>query len=305
MPMIDLIDLTREGDRATLLGCSAIVLWSSLALLTAWSGPVPPFQLAAMAFAIAFGLGLLGSARNPRQLRRALRQPWPVWLLGVGGLFGYHALYFAALRLAPAVEASLINYLWPLLIVLLSGLLPGEQVRSRHILGALLGFGGAALLVGRNGVDGAIAPGNLWGYGAALGAAIAWSSYSVLSRLVARVPTTAVSGFCGATALLAWVCHRLFETTVWPVGWEWGAIAGLGLGPVGVAFFTWDYGVKRGDLRLLGVLSYAAPLLSTLWLIFFGLADWSWTVAIACGAIIGGAWIASRPVLQPANPQQH
>jgi drug/metabolite transporter (DMT)-like permease len=301
-----MITLTRERDRATLVGCSAVVLWSSLALLTTWSGTVPPFQLTAMGFAIAFGVGLVSFARHPHQLRRALCQPWPAWLLGVSGLFGYHTLYFVALRGAPAVEASLINYLWPLLIVLLSGLLPGEQVRSRHILGALLGFGGAALLVWGNGAHsagGAIATGgHAWGYAAAFGAAITWAGYSVLSRLMNQVPTAAVIGFCGGTAVLAAVCHRLFEVTVWPVGWEWGAIALLGLGPVGAAFFTWDYGVKRGNLRLLGVLSYAAPLLSTLWLVLFGLADWSGTVAIACGSIIGGAWIATRRV--PASPQR-
>src|SRR5919112_1421086 len=100
--------------------------------------------------------GLLGCASwlvRPAGIR-ALRQPWPVWALGIGGLFGYHALYFTALRLAPPAEAGLINYLWPLLIVLFSALLPGERINAAHVVGALLGFAGVVTLVsGRTGLD--------------------------------------------------------------------------------------------------------------------------------------------------------
>jgi drug/metabolite transporter (DMT)-like permease len=281
-------------SRATLLGFCAILLWSLFALLTTLSGAVPPFQLAAMTFAIG---GLVGCASwivRPAGIR-ALRQPWRVWLLGIGGLFGYHALYFAALRLAPPAEAGLINYLWPLLIVLLSAHLPGAPgLRAGHLGGAALGLAGvAALFAGRGGFE--FAAGALPGYLAALAAAFVWAGYSVLSARVGAVPTGAVAGFCLATAALSFACHRAFEATVWPEGAvQWAAILALGLGPVGAAFYLWDIGVKRGDLRLLGVAAYAAPILSTLALVAGGHARPSPALGLACALIVLGAGVAVR-----------
>ncbi len=280
---------------ATLVGAGAVVLWSLLALLTAASGHVPPFELAAMTFAVGGALGLAFAATRGRL--GALAQPWPVWLVGVGGLFGYHALYFAALRLAPPAEASLIAYLWPLLIVLMSALLPGEPLNARSIVGALLGLGGAATLFwdkfGGAGLD-SISGRTTIGYLLALGCAFVWSSYSVLSRLLKSAPTEAVAGFCLVTALLATVFHFATETTVWPENAVQGAaVVGLGLGPVGLAFYLWDYGVKNGDIRLLGVAAYAAPALSTLVLVAAGFAPATLSLALACALIVGGAGIAS------------
>ncbi len=226
---------------ATIVGFGAIVLWSALALLTALSGDAPPFELAALTFAIG-GLCGLGYAAARGRLS-ALAQPWRVWLVGVGGLFGYHALYFAALRRAPPADASLIAYLWPLLIVLFSAALPGERLRARHVAGAALGFAGAAMLFVSKGASFASAGGTaLVGYGLALCCAFVWSGYSVLSRSLKGAPTEAVAGFCLATAALAALCHAAFETTVVPSGGgQWLAILGLGLGPVGLAFYVWDY----------------------------------------------------------------
>jgi drug/metabolite transporter (DMT)-like permease len=286
--------LTTAG-RATFIGFGAIVLWSCLALLTAASGRVPPFQLAAMTFAIGGGCGLIVGFR--RGDFTALRQPWPVWALGVGGLFGYHALYFAALRLAPPAEAGLIAYLWPLLIVLFAGLLPGENLSRRHLAGAFLGLAGVVVLSLARRPASANLPiaGETWvGYALALACAFVWSSYSILSRRFPNVPSRAVAGFCAVTAGLSLVCHLLFETTRWPNGAsQWLATAGLGLGPVGLAFYLWDYGVKRGDIRLLGVMSYAAPVLSTLLLVAAGFAEPTAGLGIACGLIVGGALLAS------------
>src|ERR1700722_5513165 len=193
--MTDASSLTaaRTSPAATLIGCLAILLWSALALMTAASGEAPPFELAALTFAIGGGFGLVYAAARGRL--GALVQPWPVWLVGVGGLFGYHALYFAALRRAPPAEASLIAYLWPLLIVLFSALLPGERLRARHVLGAALGFAGAvALFAGkaRGGGDHALEPGVALGYALALCCAFVWSGYSVLSRRLKAAPTEAV-----------------------------------------------------------------------------------------------------------------
>lgn len=291
---------THRTLRATLIGATAVLMWATLALLTTLAGDVPPFQLVAMAFSVAFALALVKWALAGQSMARQLVWPWRVWLLGVGGLFGYHFFYFFALGNAPAVEASLIAYLWPLLIVVFSAALPGERVRWWHLAGAAAGLAGTAFLVTDGGAL-AFKTEFALGYAMALLCAFTWSAYSVLSRRFRAVPTDAVGAFCGATALLAALCHALFETTVWPAGGEWLAVLGLGLGPVGAAFFTWDVGVKHGDIRALGAFSYAAPLLSTALLIVFGKAVATWAVAAACLLIVGGALLAARDVLRASG----
>jgi drug/metabolite transporter (DMT)-like permease len=277
---------------ATLIGFTAILMWALLALLTAASGTVPPFQLAAMTFAIGGGIGALSWIRRPGAVA-ALKQPPEVWALGVGGLFGYHALYFLALRLAPPAEAALVNYLWPLLIVLFSALLPGERLRAHHILGTLIGLAGTIVLFAGGGVN--FAQDYLPGFAAAFVAAFVWSTYSVLSRRFAAVSTDAVVGFCLVTAVLAALFHLIFETTVWPATTrQWLAVIGLGVGPVGAAFYAWDVGVKRGDIRVLGASSYAAPVLSTIVLVAFGFTAPSLTLWLSAALIAGGGFIAAR-----------
>ena len=276
--------------RATLIGFSAILMWSLLAVLTVLTGHVPPFQLLAMTFAVG---GVFGVARVAQQgALGALRQPLQVWALGVGGLFGYHALYFTALRLAPPAEAGLLNYFWPLLIVLFSGLLPGERLPLKSVAGGLLGFAGTIVLFLGKGLT--LALDHTAGYAAAVCAAFVWAGYSVLSRRLANVPTATVAGFCIATAVLAALAHMLTETTVWPQDvTQWLAVVLLGVGPVGIAFYVWDVGVKRGDIRLLGVASYAAPILSTAFLVLAGFAEARASLALSALLISGGGLIAA------------
>ncbi|MCR9149361.1 MAG: EamA family transporter [Rhodobacteraceae bacterium] len=279
--------------RATAIGFTAILMWALLALFTVGSAPVPPFQLNALCFALGGAMGLWWTARNGG-LGQLARVPWTVYAFGTAGLFGYHALYFSALRLAPAAEAGLIAYLWPLLIVLFSGLLPGERLGAGHVLGAVLAFAGAALIVAR-GATGAADAAALQGYALALACALTWSGYSVLSRRLGAVPTASVTVFCLAAAALSVPAHIATETTAWPeTALGWAAVAGLGLGPVGLAFYTWDVGVKRGDIQLLGTASYAAPLLSTLILVAAGAADPGLHLAVATVLITAGAVLAAR-----------
>ncbi|WP_420960573.1 DMT family transporter [Brucella sp. IR073] len=281
---------------ATLIGFSAVVMWALLALLTAASGTVPPFQLTAMTFAIGASLGLVSWIWRPGAMRH-LRQPVAVWSLGIIGLFGYHFLYFTALRHAPAVEASLIAYLWPLLIVVGSALMPGEKLRWYHVAGTLLGLAGTALIVTKGGGVGFEAK-YLFGYAMAGLCALTWSAYSLLSRRFAAVPTDAVTGFCIVTAILSLLCHLALEQTVWPeTAGQWLAILGLGLLPVGAAFYAWDFGVKRGNIQVLGAASYAAPLLSTLVLIIVGSAEPSLRIFAACLLITCGAALAAKDMI--------
>ncbi|WP_043623095.1 DMT family transporter [Ensifer sp. ZNC0028] len=285
--------------KATLIGFSAILMWSLLALFTAASGKMPPFQLSAICFLIGSLPGLAVLVAKPERLA-LLKQPAKVWITGIAGLFGYHFLYFTALRNAPAVEAGLIAYLWPLLIVVGSALLPGERLRWYHIAGALAGLAGTILIVARNGV--AFDDAYLIGYGAAFLCAFTWSGYSLITRRFEAVSTDVVTGFCLATSILSFVCHLALETTVWPeTTFEWLAVAGLGLLPVGAAFYAWDFGVKNGKIQLLGVSSYAAPVLSTLILILFGFAEPSWRIALACLFVTGGAVLAAQDLILRKN----
>ncbi|MBL4915959.1 DMT family transporter [Szabonella alba] len=279
-------------NRATAIGFTAVLMWALLALFTVGSAPVPPFLLTALCFGIGGGLALIWllAGRGLSVLRDV---PPGVYLFGTAGLFGYHFLYFSALRMAPAAEAGLIAYLWPLFIVLFSGLLPGERLRALHLLGAGLAFAGAALIVLRGGAS--FSPAALPGYGLAFLCALTWSTYSVVSRRFGAVPTEAVTVFCLATALLSALAHLALEQTVWPAGpIGWLSVLGLGLGPVGAAFFTWDIGMKRGDIQLLGVASYAAPLLSTLVLVLAGIAQATPVLLLAAMLIAGGALLAAR-----------
>lgn len=281
---------------ATLTGFGAILLWGTLATLGASARSVPPFFLTAIAFAVASATGLMIVAARGAW-REAFTLPIRAWVIGVGGIAGYHAVYFAALSLAPPVEVSLIAYLWPLLIVLFSALLPGERLRPHHLVGTGAGLSGVILLVADKplGFDHAALP----GYLLALAAALLWSGYSVLSRrFLAGVPSLSVVAYCVVTAPLTLAASLAFETRA-PIDLDaWLAMIALGLGPLGAAFLLWDRGVKAGDIQVLGAGSYATPLLSTVILVAFGLAEPSWSLAAAGTLIVGGAVIAGKDALK-------
>ena len=275
--------------RATAIGFTAVLMWALLAVLSIGAAPVPPLQLNAMCFGIGGALGLVWTyARGGFGVLRGV--PWQAFVLGTAGLFLYHLLYFTAFRLRPGPETGLIAYLWPLLIVLFSGLLPGERLRALHLIGAGLAFTGAALNVWQ-GTAGASPPPAM---ALAFAAALIWAGYSVLSRRFGQVPTEAVAIYCLATAVLSALAHLALEPTVWPVSPAGGAaILALGLGPVGAAFFTWDIGMKRGDIQVLGAASYAAPLLSTLLLVATGNGYATPGLAMSALLITGGAGLAA------------
>lgn len=274
-------------------GLAAICLWGSLAALSVLAGPIPPFQMVAMTFAVGASIGIVRARYRGIGWAGLIRWPAKVWLLGIGGLFGYHALYFGALQLAPPAEANLVNYLWPLLIVLLSAPLAGERLGWTHLAGAGLGFAGVALLAFGRGLQ--FTESHALGYALALGCAFTWAIYSVLSRRFGETPTDAIAGFCAASGLLSLVCHLAFERTVWPASTTaWLAVLALGLGPAGGAFYFWDHAVKRGDIRALGAVSYATPILSTAILIVCGLAEPTGALLLAALLVTVGAALASR-----------
>ncbi len=282
---------------AALYALGAIALWVSLASLGVALKHLPPFLLTGAALLMGGALALPQVLRNPA----AWRVPPATLALGVYGLFGYHFMLFMALRLAPPVEANLINYLWPLLMVVLAPvLLPGMRLKAVHVLAALLGFAGAAMAIlgaDRGGTSTGVfslSGGALWGYLMALAAAFMWSSYSLLTQRVPAFATAAIGLFALVSGLLALACHWLLEAPVTISAKDWLLLALTGLGPLGGAFFLWDKALKLGDARQIGILSYLTPLGSTALLMLVSGRAWSWSVALAALLIMAAAVLGTR-----------
>lgn len=297
------INRSVSSSQATGVGVVAIVLWAALALLTVRAGVIPPFELLSLCFALAFLAGSAVLGLQGWEAIAQLRQPFQPWFAAFLGIFLYHALYFYALSAAPPARASLIAYLWPLLIVLLSAITGNSRrPRPRHLIGALLGLAGTCLVVLGQQRAGPTT-GSALGYAAAACCAIVWSSYSVTTRRFAKTPSAMIVGVCGAVALVGTACHLLFESaTVWPARSQWIAILGLGLGPTGLAFFAWDFATKHGNLPLLGALSYLAPVISTLLLTVTGAVPPSASLFMSALLVIAGALIAAGIRVARSSP---
>lgn len=274
---------------ATLYALAAIASWAMLATLGVALRHVPPFLLTGIALVV-------GSIPTwPLVMRRPVlwKVPLSTLALGVAGLFGFHFLLFLALRTAPPVQANLVNYLWPLFIVVLAPvLLPGMTLRPIHVFAALLGFAGAAVaILGRSTqLDGAWS----WGYLLALASALIWACYSLLTRRVPAFPTVAVGLFGLVSGVLSLLCHAALEPFTALDAHDWMLLVLAGLGPLGTAFLLWDKALKLGDPRQIGILSYLTPLSSTAVLMLTGAGPFNWSIALAAAMIISAAILGTR-----------
>ena len=302
--------MTTHSPQATLIGSIAILLWSSLALFTTQANLVPPLLLLTLTFGVASLLFFIVYLVKGELRSSWSKAPTSAILMGGLGFFFYHFCYFYAFQHAPPVEAGLIAYLWPLLIVLMAGMTKGNSLSWTHLVGAVIAFIGTGIMLQSKGhvteID--VNPAYNWtGYAAAFACAFIWSSYSVANRRFQTVPSSAVLWYCLVTTILAGASHLMIDAQNMTLSLDfpastWIAILGLGFGPVGIAFFCWDTGVKKGNLSLLGVLSYTAPALSTAWLGLFTDAQLTTGQIIACLLITSGALFASlMPRLHSKN----
>ena len=281
----------------SLLALAAIALWSSLALLGTLLSHVPPFLLTGMAL-------LIGSV-PAWPFFRQWRVSWSALALGIYGLFGYHFLLFMALRWAPAVEANLVNYLWPLGIVLMAPLfLPNVKLTATHLIAACMGFMGAAVAILGDYLftDGSVGVGaegsRALGFVLAAISAFIWASYSLMGKRLNMLgrgfPTAAIGLFGLVSGLLSLLCHALLEAPAVLSQRDWLLIVVMGLGPLGAAFFLWDAALKKGDARSIGILSYITPLASTMLLLLATGRSFSWSIGLATLLILGAAVLGSR-----------
>jgi drug/metabolite transporter (DMT)-like permease len=276
--------------KADLFTLGAIFLWASLASLATLLSNIPPFLLT--------GIGLIiGALVSIPSLRSGLT-PWKIplktLLIGVYGLFGYHFMLFLALQTAPAVEANLVNYLWPLLIVLLSPIFTKSlSLNFRYVLAAFSGFAGAVLAITSGGSGFGFSSIEV-GYFFALAAAVIWATYSLATTKVPRFPTPAIGLFALVSGVLAIGAHFLFEPAASISTGDWLLLLVLGVGPLGGAFYLWDAALKIGDPRRIGLLAFLTPLLSTALLVVVSGNSLSWQLLVATGLIVGGALLGPR-----------
>jgi len=269
---------------ALFLALGTIALWSFQTFLGAALTSVPPFLLVGSALTVS---GLIGVFKI-----RTWRIPWKTFAMGSCGIFGYNLLFFTALQHAPPIETSLLNYLWPLLIVLLTPLfLEGYRLRWYHLMGTVTGFFGASLIITGNRFE--VDSSNISGYLLATGAALVWAVYSLLTKKVKPFSMGAVGAFCLTAGLLSLIIHFCFETSYLPSRQELGLIVLLGSGPLGLAYYTWDGAMKLGDPRIIGSLCYLTPLSSTLVLVFFGGNSMEESTIWAMIFIVGGALLGA------------
>lgn len=274
--------------RSDLAALAAVLMWASLATLAAYLSHIPPLLLTGLGLLIGSVISLPLSGFK---IKKILPQP-KVLLLGVYGLFGYHAALFAGLQNAPTVQANLVNYLWPLLIVLLAPLIiRGARLKPRHVVASVMGFTGAALAI-LSGTQ--ITGGFEIGYLFALLAAVIWSTYSLGVRAIGRFETSAVGAFGLVAGLLAIGAHFLLEEPAILSGTDLPPLALLGLGALGASFYFWAYALQNGDPQRVGLIAFFTPVLSTLMLVLATGSALSPLLLLSAGLIFVAAWFGGR-----------
>ncbi len=278
---------------ANLQGYGAILLWSSSALFIAWTAGIPPFLLAALSSFTGLLIFALGWARDPEKLKNISKQTWPIWVLFFVAVVVYRGFYLSGLKLAPIVEANLLNYLWPLLIVIFSAVLERQKLSLQVLLGAALCFLGVICIgIGQHG--GGFRLEFQLGHILAIGAALSWSGYSVLTKKFQAAPTDMIGVMHGVAAVFFVFMHMAFEPSF---DWRqadmahYAGILGLGVA-VSYGYSMWDKAMTGGDRNKVAVAAYMTPLLSTLWLILFSGSPMTIWVWYAVAFIIGGTFTA-------------
>lgn len=267
-----------------MIGYSGLLMWSCYALLVSAMKGVPTFEMLTIIFLCGF---LAISARlTIRGEWHKIKQPLIVWIVGVVGILGNDFTTIAAFKAAPPVQVELINYLWPMMVVLFACLLPGERFTFKHFLSAFIGLYGAYILMTHNHGMAGFHWNYMTGYILAFSGGVIWALYCLISRYHNNTPLDMLGMYFGIGAIVSFACHWQYEPSVMPSAGQFIILAIMALTTSGLAYFCWDFGCKRGNVKLLSILTYGNPILSALLLIAFTTAHYSNYLAIAALLVV-------------------
>ncbi len=279
-----------KANWATSIGYCSLLFWAMGAVFTAQLTNIPTFEILSIAFSISFILAAF--LLTYTQSWHKIKQPLILWIVGMLGVYGNDALYVLAFKHAPVAQADLINYLWPITVILLATLLPKEKLTLKHLLSGVLGFLGVYWLITKGQGLQNFSSKYYLGYMFAFADALVWSVYTLVARYYCETPAEMIGMYCGFGMIFSLVTHFSLETTVAPSYTQLGIMLLMGLTTQGLAYFFWDFGVKKGDFKLLTILSYGNPILSVFLLVLFGLTTPSWVLFGACFLVGFGGMIA-------------
>ena len=226
-----------------------------------------------------------------------LIQPVKIWLLGIFGIFGFYVLYVLSLSQKASMESYLIVTSWPLLIVLLSIPFFKEKLTTKNIIGIFCALVGIYLIIGKGRVP-QFTIDSYVSYLYATLAAFIWALYSIFCKKIKELKKQAIANFCFSATILSGLCHFTQEQHV-AINLVTNLditliIIFLGVFPLGIAFFMWDFAMRYGDIKFVGTISYLGPIMGSILFIMLGVEQFSYIMVISLLLIVGGAFISSH-----------
>ena len=276
----------------TLIGITAPIGWSLIPLITYYLKHLDPLLIMALVFMIFFVIEFTRQLIT-KTLINPFKIPRKFYFYGIIGIFGFHIFYFTALRLAPIMPVYLIINSTSIFIIIYSKLLHNVEVRPNHILAFIINIT-AICLIALSKANELFEIQHLAGYFLALIGSNCYAFYTVKNRDYMDVPIRAISFVILISAILSLLCYVIFADSYidYIAATDLQLMCLLAIWPIGYAFFTWVYGVKYGDIRILSIMAFINPVFGTLWLIVAGIEDFSWIILISISLILSGSLIA-------------
>ncbi|CAA6806436.1 MAG: Permease of the drug/metabolite transporter (DMT) superfamily [uncultured Campylobacterales bacterium] len=257
------------SQKANILGILTIFIWSGTTIVMVMLKQLPVMQFLFCIMFLVSSTGIVILKFKKKSFRLVFDVPKTLIFICVFGILVNYLFYFLALQNAPAREVNLINYLWPLMIVIFVAFLPRGKFSIPHFIGALFGLSITFWIISKDGIN--FEWKYLDGYIYVFLGAFTWSVYSVLLKLYDNISTFSVSLFSFIVGVISLVLHLIYETTYIPNLKELFFIFYMGIVNIGGGIYMWDYAMKRGNQSFLAMLSYSIPILSTLWLVIFNI----------------------------------